>query len=187
MQRAAPARVQHAAWDRGAEPSPAPRSCRTQASAVRSLAAVHGTMHGTRHSCHVHGCTAQCRSTLQGCGHGGGWCSPRLSVQSPWRACHVWNQRTNTSVALLRARYLVQCQLPSPLETPCHHWHGIALGQSVAKEITGLSGYPSLLVPILSIALVISLARPSVVPPSRVSCSRLDVKPKRFSAVVDTD
>ena len=183
MQCVVPARVQRAARDQGAEPSPATRSRTAQASAVRGLAAMHGMGHGY----HTHGGGCMVQEHPTGCGHGGVWCSPRLSVRSPQRACHVRHQRTDASVALLRARYLVQCWLPSPLEAPCHHWYGIALGESLAKEITSFSGYPSLLVPTLSIALVVSLTRPSVAPSSRVSCSRLDFKPQGFSAVVDTD
>lgn len=75
------------------------------------------------------GCTVQ--EHPAGCRHGGVWCSPRLSVRSAQRACHVWHQRANASVALLRTRYLVQSRLPSP-EAPCHRQYGIAVGQSVA-------------------------------------------------------
>lgn len=127
---------------------------------------------------------ARWRSTPKGVGIGVSGAPP---VRSPWRSCHVWHRRTDVSVALLTAQYLTQFWLPSPLETPCHRQYSITLEQLVAKEITAFSRYPSLLMPILSITLIISLTRPSVVPFSRVSCPRLDFKPKGFSAVVATD
>lgn len=140
------------------------------------------TARGTTATCTV--VAARCRSTPKGAGIG---VSGAPLLRSPWRSCHVWHQRTDVSVALLRAQYLAQFWLPSPLKAPCHRRYSITLEQSVAKEITAFSRYLSLLMPILSIALVISLTRPSVAPSSRVSCPRLDFKPKGFSAVVATD
>ena len=75
----------------------------------------------------------------------------------------------------------------SVLETPCHCQCSNTLKQSVPKKIPAFSGYPSLLVPIPSITLILNPTRSSAIPPSRASCSRMDFRPKGFSAAVDTD